>query len=173
MGGIQFGSQMCWQVSAFFPGSHWSGTSRIWHNLLWGPWSMWSFWARLLGRTSERKKTRIKLTKHHETWLRRKDTLEDSRRHEKTRDRGRDREATRGAWPALRPASLAKRPTAFHFAWHNPTDFYVVFWPLIQVGLIRGLRFILPDYITRPRTPWGIHHHKVKTRLELGFPERD
>jgi hypothetical protein len=75
--------------------------------------------------------------------------------------------------PLLRPANLAQRPTAFPFVWRNLTDLYVVFWPLIQVSLIRGLWFIIPDYITKPRPPWGIHHHTVKTRLELEFSKRD
>jgi hypothetical protein len=43
---------------------------------------------------------------------------------------------------------------------------------LFQVDLIRGLRCIVTDYITRPSPPARIIHHKAKTRLELGFLER-
>jgi hypothetical protein len=55
--------------------------------------------------------------KRHETWSRRKDTPEDSRRHEKARDRGGDWEATRGG-RLVPPQAGRPGPEANHLSLH-------------------------------------------------------
>jgi hypothetical protein len=51
------------------------------------------------------------------------------------------------------PASLGGAHQSSIFAWWPPTNLYDASWPLFQVSLIQGLRFIPPRYISRGRPP--------------------
>jgi hypothetical protein len=42
--------------------------------------------------------------------------------------------------------------------------------PSIQVGLIQGMRFIPPDYITRPRPPWDINSISLEGKVPVRNP---
>jgi hypothetical protein len=81
--------------------------------------------------------------------------LEGRRRLQKTPEQRRSPEADKWGWlaPHVRSASLVPPRSELSFLWRTPTDLYNASQPLFQVGLIRGLRFILPGYISRGRPP--------------------
>jgi hypothetical protein len=78
---------------------------------------------------------------------------EDSRGHEKTRERSGSPEADKWGRPAphVRPAGLGLPPSETSFAWWPPTNLYDASQLLFQVGLIRGLQLTPPGYISRGR----------------------
>jgi hypothetical protein len=81
--------------------------------------------------------------------------LEGRRRLQKTPEQRKSPEADKCGWlvPHVRPVGLVPPGSDLFFLQWPPTDLYDASQPLFQVGLIRGLRFIPPGYISRGRPP--------------------
>jgi hypothetical protein len=98
------------------------------------------------------------ITIRHLAWTDRKVALEGHRRLQKTLEQRRSPEANKWGRPAphTRLAGLVPPGCDLSFLRRPSTDLYDASQPLFQVGLIGGLRFIPPGYISRGRPPWGI-----------------
>jgi hypothetical protein len=89
----------------------------------------------------------------------------------KTLERSRRQDTARGlAGPTPRPASLSEARSPFSFTQHVLAKLYYASPPSINVDLIRGPRFIHPNYITRPQTPLHIQSIIIIAR---GVPRKD
>jgi hypothetical protein len=95
------------------------------------------------------------ITIRHLAQTDRKVALEGHRRLQKTPEQRRSPKADKWGQPAphVRPAGLVPPESDLSFLRWLPTDLYNASQPLFQVGLIRGLRFTPPGYISRGRPP--------------------
>jgi hypothetical protein len=103
-------------------------------------------------------------------WTDRKVALEECRRHQMARERSGGSVAVRWGHPAphVRLVGLAPLLGGSPFVWRPPTNLYDASWPLFHVGLIRGLRFIPPGYISTGRPPLRKSSHYHPSLFSLG-----